>query len=209
MSFNSSLRRGALGTPGTSSWAGESDVNSHSIGIELANPGHDHGYPDFPKRQIAAVTALCRSIFTRHRIAADRVLAHSDVAPARKRDPARSFHGRRWPIRASGSGSSPRRSSQPIQSSRSATPIPPLRRRRPCWQTMATTSPRQAIWTAPRATRWQAFNVISARSGSTVRRQLDHRDAQEPYRRARCAPPGEQAQRRLTRAVPPQYLARP
>src|SRR5262245_45673144 len=76
---------------GTSSWAGESDVNSRSIGIEIANPGHDHGYPDFPKRQVAAVTALCRSILTRHRIPIDRVLAHSDVAPARKRDPGEKF----------------------------------------------------------------------------------------------------------------------
>jgi N-acetylmuramoyl-L-alanine amidase len=76
---------------GTSSWAGQSDVNSCSIGIELANPGHEHGYPAFPKRQIAAVTALCRSIFTRHRIPADRVLAHSDVAPARKQDPGEKF----------------------------------------------------------------------------------------------------------------------
>jgi len=76
---------------GTSSWAGESDINSRSIGIEIANPGHDHGYPAFPKRQIAAVTALCRSICTRHRIPADRVLAHSDVAPARKRDPGEKF----------------------------------------------------------------------------------------------------------------------
>ena len=76
---------------GTSSWAGESDINSRSIGIEIANPGHDHGYPAFPKRQIAAVTALCRSICTRHRIPADRVLAHSDVAPARKRAPGEKF----------------------------------------------------------------------------------------------------------------------
>ena len=76
---------------GTSSWAGESDINSRSIGIEIANPGHDHGYPAFPKRQVAAVTALCRSIFTRHRIPAERVLAHSDVAPARKRDPGEKF----------------------------------------------------------------------------------------------------------------------
>jgi N-acetylmuramoyl-L-alanine amidase len=76
---------------GASSWAGESDINSRSIGIEIANPGHDHGYPAFPKRQIAAVTALCRSILTRHRIAADRVLAHSDIAPSRKRDPGEKF----------------------------------------------------------------------------------------------------------------------
>jgi N-acetylmuramoyl-L-alanine amidase len=76
---------------GASSWAGEIDINSRSIGIEIANPGHDHGYPTFPKRQVAAVTALCRSIFTRHRIPADRVLGHSDVAPARKRDPGEKF----------------------------------------------------------------------------------------------------------------------
>ena len=76
---------------GASSWAGETNVNSRSIGIEIANPGHDHGYPDFPKRQVAAVTALCRSILTRHKIRADRVLAHSDVAPARKQDPGEKF----------------------------------------------------------------------------------------------------------------------
>src|SRR5215472_16863845 len=76
---------------GVSSWAGETDVNSCSIGIEIANPGHDHGYPDFPKRQIAAVTALCRSIMTRHQVPADRVLAHSDVAPNRKQDPGEKF----------------------------------------------------------------------------------------------------------------------
>src|SRR5215471_6548671 len=76
---------------GQSSWAGETDLNSRSIGIEIVNPGHDHGYPEFPRRQIAAVTALCRSIFTRHRIPADRVLAHSDIAPARKRDPGEKF----------------------------------------------------------------------------------------------------------------------
>jgi N-acetylmuramoyl-L-alanine amidase len=76
---------------GVSSWAGETDINSRSIGIEIANPGHDHGYPHFPKRQVAAVTALCRSILTRHQIPADRVLAHSDVAPTRKRDPGEKF----------------------------------------------------------------------------------------------------------------------
>jgi N-acetylmuramoyl-L-alanine amidase len=76
---------------GQASWAGETDINSRSIGIEIANPGHEYGYPDFPRRQIAAVIALCRSIFTRHRIPADRVLAHSDVAPARKQDPGEKF----------------------------------------------------------------------------------------------------------------------
>ena len=80
---------------GVSWWAGEADVNSHSIGIEIANPGHENGYPDFPRRQIAAVTTLCRSIATRHHIPADRVLAHSDVAPARKVDPGEKFPWKR------------------------------------------------------------------------------------------------------------------
>jgi N-acetylmuramoyl-L-alanine amidase len=76
---------------GESHWAGETDINSSSIGIEIANPGHDFGYPDFPSRQIAAVTTLCRGIIARRGIKPDRVLAHSDVAPSRKRDPGEKF----------------------------------------------------------------------------------------------------------------------
>ena len=33
---------------GVAFWAGETDINSCSIGIEIANPGHEYGYPDFP-----------------------------------------------------------------------------------------------------------------------------------------------------------------
>ncbi|HVV63630.1 MAG TPA: N-acetylmuramoyl-L-alanine amidase [Pseudolabrys sp.] len=77
---------------GVSSWAGEADINSCSIGIEIVNPGHDFGYPEFPRRQIAAVITLCRSILTRRGpISPDRVLAHSDVAPSRKQDPGEKF----------------------------------------------------------------------------------------------------------------------
>jgi N-acetylmuramoyl-L-alanine amidase len=76
---------------GVSSWEGESDINSRSIGIEIANPGHDGGYPDFPDRQIAAVIALCRDILARRPMRADRVVAHSDVAPSRKQDPGEKF----------------------------------------------------------------------------------------------------------------------
>lgn len=76
---------------GVSSWQGASDINSRSIGIEIANPGHDNGYPDFPRPQIEAVIALCRDIVARRGIRADRVLAHSDIAPARKKDPGEKF----------------------------------------------------------------------------------------------------------------------
>jgi len=76
---------------GASFWAGETDINSRSIGIEIANPGHDHGYPDFPPIQIEAVTTLCQDILSRRSIPTDRVLAHSDVAPMRKADPGEKF----------------------------------------------------------------------------------------------------------------------
>src|SRR5512142_2826103 len=62
---------------GVSSWAGETDINSRSIGIESVDAGHEFGYPDFPLRQIAAVISLCKSIVTRRGpISADRILAH-------------------------------------------------------------------------------------------------------------------------------------
>lgn len=80
---------------GESFWQGESDINSRSIGIEIQNPGHCGGYPDFPEAQIAAVEALARDIIARHRIAPWRVLAHSDVAPRRKIDPGEKFPWRR------------------------------------------------------------------------------------------------------------------
>jgi N-acetylmuramoyl-L-alanine amidase len=76
---------------GKSAWAGETDINSRSIGIEIANPGHEFGYRLFPDAQIDAVIALCRDILARHAIPARRVLAHSDVAPDRKQDPGELF----------------------------------------------------------------------------------------------------------------------
>ncbi|HEY0218475.1 MAG TPA: N-acetylmuramoyl-L-alanine amidase [Afipia sp.] len=76
---------------GTSLWQGETDINSSSIGIEIVNGGHNLGYPDFPLRQIAAVIALCKGIMLRRKILKQRVLAHSDVALGRKKDPGEKF----------------------------------------------------------------------------------------------------------------------
>jgi N-acetylmuramoyl-L-alanine amidase len=76
---------------GAALWDGIADVNSHSIGIEIANPGHDHGYPDFPAGQIDAVIALCRYLAARFAIQPARILGHSDVAPSRKQDPGEKF----------------------------------------------------------------------------------------------------------------------
>jgi N-acetylmuramoyl-L-alanine amidase len=76
---------------GRAFWAGETDINSRSIGIELANPGHEYGYLPFPEPQIAALEALSRAILARHAIPPDRILGHSDVAPQRKEDPGELF----------------------------------------------------------------------------------------------------------------------
>ncbi|MEZ2330404.1 N-acetylmuramoyl-L-alanine amidase [Mesorhizobium sp. RCC_202] len=76
---------------GKSSWFGRTDINSCSVGIEIVNPGHSLGYKAFPKRQIEAVTSLCVGIVGRYLIPAERVLAHSDVAPGRKVDPGEKF----------------------------------------------------------------------------------------------------------------------
>jgi N-acetylmuramoyl-L-alanine amidase len=76
---------------GASFWNGRTDINSCSIGIEIVNPGHEHGYREFPDVQIKAVIALCSDICTRHIIPSAHFLAHSDVAPSRKQDPGEKF----------------------------------------------------------------------------------------------------------------------
>jgi N-acetylmuramoyl-L-alanine amidase len=72
-------------------WAGDTDINSISIGIEVQNAGHEFGYPDFPEPQLRVLEALCRDIIGRYGIPPERVLAHSDVAPTRKIDPGEKF----------------------------------------------------------------------------------------------------------------------
>ena len=79
---------------GVSSWAGASDINARSIGVELVNPGHTCGYRPFPAAQMTALSALAKAILARHPIPPGRVLGHSDVAPARKRDPGELFDWR-------------------------------------------------------------------------------------------------------------------
>ena len=76
---------------GVAYWAGTTDINARSIGIELVNPGHEFGYRDFTEDQIASLITLCHGILLRHPIPSARVLGHSDVAPARKEDPGELF----------------------------------------------------------------------------------------------------------------------
>lgn len=72
---------------GAGSWQGHDDVNSRSIGIELANPGDR----PFAAAQMDALTVLLRQIMARWQITPDGVIGHSDMAPERKCDPGPRF----------------------------------------------------------------------------------------------------------------------
>lgn len=76
---------------GRGSWGDVTDVNSHSIGIELANPLTC----PFPEPQMAALETLLHDVLARHEISPSRVIAHSDMAPERKVDPGSRFDWRR------------------------------------------------------------------------------------------------------------------
>ena len=76
---------------GDSAWSGATDINGRSVGIELANPGHEFGYRAFPEPQMATLELLGKDIVDRHRIPPAGVLAHSDVAPGRRCDPGELF----------------------------------------------------------------------------------------------------------------------
>jgi N-acetylmuramoyl-L-alanine amidase len=80
---------------GAAYWRGITDVNSASIGIELANPGHEWGYRPFPEPQMDALLPLLADMMDRHDIPRANVVGHSDVAPARKTDPGEYFDWRR------------------------------------------------------------------------------------------------------------------
>lgn len=81
---------------GVSSWQGDEDLNSRSIGIEIVNGGHDWpasdgSLPDYPDAQIESVIAMSQAIIARWNIPADRIVGHSDIAPVRKADPGEHF----------------------------------------------------------------------------------------------------------------------
>ncbi|MBA3910170.1 MAG: N-acetylmuramoyl-L-alanine amidase [Rhodobacter sp.] len=76
---------------GAGSWAGRGDVNSRSIGIELANPGTE----PFAAPQMAALEDLLGGILMRWALPPQAVIGHSDMAPGRKGDPGPRFDWRR------------------------------------------------------------------------------------------------------------------
>ena len=76
---------------GESRWANNKSLNKNSIGIEISNPGHEHGYRKFNDRQIKALINISKKIIKKYKINKKNILGHSDIAPLRKKDPGEKF----------------------------------------------------------------------------------------------------------------------
>jgi len=76
---------------GKSLWKKYQSLNKNSIGIEITNPGHRHGYKRFSNSQIRSLIKLSRSLIKKYKINLKNILGHSDIAPERKKDPGEKF----------------------------------------------------------------------------------------------------------------------
>lgn len=72
---------------GASTWGKNTDINSASIGIELDNNGTEN----FSDKQIISLLALLTKLKKDYNIPAQNIIAHSDIAPTRKKDPSGLF----------------------------------------------------------------------------------------------------------------------
>lgn len=88
---------------GVSSFRGKTNLNDTSIGIEIVNEGipkkywnyptynlYEH-YVEYEDMQIEKVGQLVKDLATKYKIPARNILAHSDIAPSRKKDPGAKF----------------------------------------------------------------------------------------------------------------------
>jgi N-acetylmuramoyl-L-alanine amidase len=76
---------------GKSNWKSDKSLNKNSIGIEISNSGHDHGYENFNKKQINCLIKISKILIKKYKIKKQNVLGHSDIAPLRKKDPGEKF----------------------------------------------------------------------------------------------------------------------
>ena len=76
---------------GESFWKNQKSLNQNSIGIEITNPGHEHGYKKFKKKQITSLLKLSKFLIKRYKISPKNILGHSDIAVLRKKDPGEKF----------------------------------------------------------------------------------------------------------------------
>ncbi len=80
---------------GKSSWKQYKFLNKFSIGIEISNPGHEHGYREFNASQISSLIRVLKYLRKKYGIKSENILGHSDIAPDRKKDPGEKFPWRK------------------------------------------------------------------------------------------------------------------
>ena len=76
---------------GKSNWRKYKSLNYNSIGIEVSNPGHEHGYRKFNDNQIKSLIKISKILIKKYKILKKNILGHSDIAPLRKIDPGEKF----------------------------------------------------------------------------------------------------------------------
>ena len=76
---------------GKSRWKNKININDYSIGIELENKGHDHGYDNFSSKQYSSLKKLISFLNKTFQIQHQNIIFHSDISPNRKRDPGEKF----------------------------------------------------------------------------------------------------------------------
>ena len=76
---------------GKSYWKNEKLLNNNSLGIEISNPGHEHGYKTFNNKQIKCLVKISKNLIKKYKINSKNILGHSDIAPLRKKDPGEKF----------------------------------------------------------------------------------------------------------------------
>ena len=76
---------------GVSNWKNVKSLNNYSLGIEIQNFGHKHGYQSYTKRQIASIVKITKYLKKKYNIKKSNLLGHSDIAINRKLDPGEKF----------------------------------------------------------------------------------------------------------------------
>ena len=158
---------------GFSEWRARRSINDVSIGIELVNPGHEHGYRPFPPAQMDALLDLARAIVAaaRHR-PLQRGGAFRHCARAVGRIPASSSTGRASPRRASVSGrrASPSLWGRAVHCARAIVALPSGGDRSSCarsatgWQP----TPTSALLRRPSCAPFSGISVRRALMGSSM-----------------------------------------
>ena len=87
---------------GASSFRGRTNINDTSVGIEIVSDGiakeyrnnpyplYDH-YVEFKPIQIEKTAQIIKFVAEKYNIPAKNIIAHSDIAPGRKKDPGAKF----------------------------------------------------------------------------------------------------------------------